>query len=42
MPTTRDLAIDILASEEFASGRYTTAYLGEAAGSLLALAPEPS
>jgi acetyl-CoA carboxylase biotin carboxylase subunit len=42
VPTTRDLAIDILASEEFASGRYTTAFLGEAAGSLLALAPEPS
>jgi acetyl-CoA carboxylase biotin carboxylase subunit len=42
VPTTRDLAIDILASEDFASGLYTTAFLGEAAGSLLALAPEPS
>jgi acetyl-CoA carboxylase biotin carboxylase subunit len=42
VPTTRDLAIDILESEEFASGLYTTAFLGEAAGSLLALAPELS
>ena len=31
VPTTRELAIDILRSEEFASGRYSTGYLAEAA-----------
>jgi acetyl-CoA carboxylase biotin carboxylase subunit len=30
VPTTRDLAVDILESEEFVSGRYTTAFLAEA------------
>jgi acetyl-CoA carboxylase biotin carboxylase subunit len=37
VPTTRELAIDILESEEFASGDYTTAFLGEAGASLPAL-----
>jgi acetyl-CoA carboxylase, biotin carboxylase subunit len=37
VPTTRELAIDILASEEFASGDYTTAFLGQAGASLAAL-----
>ncbi|MFL5977205.1 MAG: acetyl-CoA carboxylase biotin carboxylase subunit, partial [Gaiellaceae bacterium] len=37
VPTTRELAIDILGSEEFASGRYSTGYLAEAAGRLPAL-----
>jgi acetyl-CoA carboxylase, biotin carboxylase subunit len=37
-PTTRELAIDILRSEEFGSGRYSTSYLAEAAGRLPALA----
>jgi acetyl-CoA carboxylase biotin carboxylase subunit len=30
VPTTRDLAVDILESEDFISGRYTTAFLAEA------------
>jgi acetyl-CoA carboxylase biotin carboxylase subunit len=38
VPTTRELAIDILRSEEFSSGRYSTAYLAEAATRLPALA----
>jgi acetyl-CoA carboxylase biotin carboxylase subunit len=38
VPTTRELAIDILRSEEFASGRYSTAYLEEAGTRLPALA----
>ena len=38
VPTTRDLAIDILASDGFASGRYTTAFLDEAGAGLAALA----
>jgi acetyl-CoA carboxylase biotin carboxylase subunit len=38
VPTTRDAAIDILSSEEFASGNYSTGYLAEAAGRLPALA----
>src|SRR5919202_3899916 len=38
VPTTRELAIDVLRSEEFASGRYTTAFLREAADALPALA----
>ncbi|MBA3365195.1 MAG: acetyl-CoA carboxylase biotin carboxylase subunit [Actinobacteria bacterium] len=29
IPTTRDFAIDVLRSEEFASGRYSTSYLSE-------------
>ncbi len=37
VPSTRDLAIDILCSDEFTSGRYTTAFLRDAAASLPAL-----
>jgi len=37
IPTTRALAIDILRSEGFASGRYSTSYLAEAASALPAL-----
>jgi acetyl-CoA carboxylase biotin carboxylase subunit len=37
VPTTRELAIDILRSEEFASGRYSTGYLTDAAGRLPAM-----
>jgi acetyl-CoA carboxylase biotin carboxylase subunit len=38
VPTTRELAIDILRSEEFGSGRYSTGYLAEAAERLPAIA----
>ncbi len=38
VPTTRDLAIDILESEQFTTGRYTTAFLSEAGAALPALA----
>jgi acetyl-CoA carboxylase, biotin carboxylase subunit len=38
VPTTRELAIDILRSEEFGSGRYSTGYLEEASARLPALA----
>ena len=38
VPTTRELAIDVLRSEEFASGRYSTGYLEEAGARLPALA----
>jgi acetyl-CoA carboxylase biotin carboxylase subunit len=37
VPTTRELALDIVRSAEFASGRYTTAFLTEAADELPAL-----
>jgi acetyl-CoA carboxylase biotin carboxylase subunit len=37
VPTTRDLAVDILESDDFITGRYTTAFLGEAAHTLSAL-----
>jgi acetyl-CoA carboxylase biotin carboxylase subunit len=37
IPTTRALAIDILRSEGFASGHYSTGYLAEAAAGLPAL-----
>ena len=37
VPTTRELAIDILRSEEFASGRYSTGFLAEAAERLPAI-----
>ena len=37
VPTTRELAIDILRSEEFASGRYSTGFLTEAAERLPAI-----
>jgi acetyl-CoA carboxylase, biotin carboxylase subunit len=39
VPTTRALAIDILRSEAFASGRYSTGYLAEHEGRLPALEP---
>jgi acetyl-CoA carboxylase biotin carboxylase subunit len=38
IPTTRALAIDVLRSEGFANGRYSTDYLAEAAAALPALA----
>ena len=38
VPTTREVAIDVLRSEEFASGRYSTSFLSEARGRLTALA----
>jgi acetyl-CoA carboxylase biotin carboxylase subunit len=38
VPTTRDLAVDILESEPFTTGRYTTAFLSEAGAALPALA----
>jgi acetyl-CoA carboxylase biotin carboxylase subunit len=37
VPTTRELAIDILRGEEFSSGRYSTGYLAEAASRLPAI-----
>jgi acetyl-CoA carboxylase biotin carboxylase subunit len=37
VPTTRELAMDILRSEEFGSGRYSTGYLTEVAGRLPAM-----
>ena len=37
IPTTRDLAIDVLESEPFTTGRYTTAFLSEAGAALPAL-----
>jgi acetyl-CoA carboxylase, biotin carboxylase subunit len=37
VPTTRELATDILRSEEFGSGRYSTGYLAEAAERLPAI-----
>ena len=39
VPTTREAAIDILRSEEFQSGRYSTSFLEEAGARLPALAP---
>jgi acetyl-CoA carboxylase, biotin carboxylase subunit len=41
VPTTRDLAVDILESEDFDTGRYTTAFLTEAAAFLPALSAAP-
>jgi acetyl-CoA carboxylase, biotin carboxylase subunit len=38
VPTTRELGMDILRSEEFASGRYSTGFLAEAGAQLPALA----
>jgi acetyl-CoA carboxylase biotin carboxylase subunit len=38
LPTTRELAMDVLRSEEFASGHYSTAFLAEAGQRLSALA----
>jgi acetyl-CoA carboxylase biotin carboxylase subunit len=37
IPTTKDLALDILRSEAFANGRYSTSYLDEMAGLLPSL-----
>jgi acetyl-CoA carboxylase, biotin carboxylase subunit len=37
VPTTQDLAIDVLRSEDFGSGRYSTGFLAEAAGRLPAI-----
>jgi acetyl-CoA carboxylase biotin carboxylase subunit len=37
VPTTRELAIDVLRSEEFSSGRYSTGFLAEAADRLPAI-----
>jgi biotin carboxylase len=34
LPTTRELGIEILGTDTFRAGRYTTAYLGEHAGAL--------
>jgi acetyl-CoA carboxylase, biotin carboxylase subunit len=42
VPTTRDLAMDILDTEPFASGRYTTEFLAEAGSSLPSLGAEAS
>jgi acetyl-CoA carboxylase, biotin carboxylase subunit len=41
VPTTRAAALEILDSEEFRSGAYSTSYLDEAAGRLPALAATP-
>ena len=41
VPTTRGLALDILRSEEFRSGVYSTSFLDEMEGRLPALAPAP-
>jgi biotin carboxylase len=38
VPTTRDLAVDVLRSPGFAEGRYSTSYLTEMAGVLASLA----
>jgi acetyl-CoA carboxylase, biotin carboxylase subunit len=37
VPTTRELAMDVLRSEEFGSGRYSTGFLAESAGRLPAI-----
>jgi acetyl-CoA carboxylase biotin carboxylase subunit len=42
VPTTRELAMEILESDSFTSGRYTTGFLSEAGGSLRSLAAEAS
>jgi acetyl-CoA carboxylase biotin carboxylase subunit len=39
IPTTRELALDILRSEAFASGRYSTSYLAEMEAHLPSLSP---
>jgi acetyl-CoA carboxylase biotin carboxylase subunit len=39
VPTTRELAADIIASDAFRSGEYSTGYLAEAGSALPALAP---
>jgi acetyl-CoA carboxylase, biotin carboxylase subunit len=40
VPTTRELAIDILESEPFTIGRYTTAFIAETGPSLRSMARE--
>jgi acetyl-CoA carboxylase biotin carboxylase subunit len=40
--TTRNLAMDIVQNDDFASGEYTTAFIQKAASSLSALAPAPA
>jgi acetyl-CoA carboxylase, biotin carboxylase subunit len=40
VPTTREVALEILASAEFRSGEYSTGYLAEVEGRLAALAPQ--
>jgi acetyl-CoA carboxylase, biotin carboxylase subunit len=42
VPTTRELAVDILESDDFETGRYTTAFLSDAAAHLPALTATPS
>jgi acetyl-CoA carboxylase biotin carboxylase subunit len=42
VPTTRELAVDILESDDFETGRYTTAFLSVAAARLPALSAVPS
>jgi acetyl-CoA carboxylase, biotin carboxylase subunit len=42
IPTTREVAIDILRSPEFKSGDYSTSYLAEAEGRLPSLVAEPA
>jgi biotin carboxylase len=40
IPTTRELAIQILRSEQFASGHYSTSFLEESGQWLVAVAAE--
>jgi acetyl-CoA carboxylase biotin carboxylase subunit len=40
IPTTRELAIQILRSEQFSSGRYSTSFLEESGRSLVSVAAE--
>ena len=42
VPTTRELAMDVMRHESFASGQYTTGFLAEAEDELAALAPVPT
>ena len=42
VPTTRELAVDILESDDFETGRYTTAFLNDAAARLPALSATSS
>jgi acetyl-CoA carboxylase biotin carboxylase subunit len=39
VPTTRELAIEVLMSDDFQAGRYTTSFLTDVAGQFLALQP---
>ena len=40
IPTTRDVALDILRSPEFQGGDYSTSYLAEMEGRLPSMLPE--